>query len=71
MVPKSAQNRIGTTFAPHIASEDQFNENVFIDSGQIIGVLGKSLHFFKEENNLREKKPFKGYLNNISNILYV
>ena len=31
---------------------DQFNKYVFIDSEKVIGVLGKSLHFSKEEKSL-------------------
>ena len=42
--PKSAQNRNGTTFAPPIVSEDQFTRYIFINSGMIIGVLGKELN---------------------------
>ena len=51
--PKSAQNRIGITFAPPIASEDQFNKYVFVDFGKVIGVLGK------EPPLLQRREEFK------------
>mgnify|MGYP001441146944 CR=1 FL=1 len=51
--PKSAQNRIGTTFAPPIACEDQFNKYVFVDSGKIVGFLGK------EPPLLQSREEFK------------